>query len=95
MNKIYSNLNVDNLMKTEKFNQFNNLQQEEIKQGLEKELDISIYAKPEYNWQQMKEIRWGLEDNLDVSIYANSENDWKQMRKTRNLLVSKKGHSLY
>ena len=36
MNKIYNNLNVDNLMKTDWFNQFNKEQQEEIRLGLEK-----------------------------------------------------------
>ena len=36
---------------------FNILQKAEIKLGLEKELNISIYAKPEFNEFQMCQIR--------------------------------------
>jgi len=43
---------------------------EEIRLGLEANLDVSIYAKSEYSWEQMKEIRIGLELDLDVSKYA-------------------------
>ena len=52
------------------FNQFDKYQQEEILIGLEEKLDVSIYAKTEFNWEQMKEIREGLKNNIDVSIYA-------------------------
>ena len=45
MNKEYKNLNVDNLMKTDWFNQFNKEQQEEIRLGLESNVDVLIYAK--------------------------------------------------
>ena len=79
MNKIYNNLTIENLTKTEWFNQFNKNQQLEILQGLKDNLDVSIYAKTDFNSDQMKEIRWGLEDNLDVLIYAKSEFDWKEM----------------
>jgi len=30
----------------------------EILEGLEKKLNVSIYAKPELNWDQMREIRF-------------------------------------
>ena len=83
MNKIYNNLTIDNLIKTDLFNQFNKSQQIEILIGLENNLDISIYAKSEFNWLQMREIRWGLEDKLDVSWYAKSEFDWKQMEQIK------------
>ena len=79
MNKIYNNLIIENLIKTNWFNQFNKAQQEEILKGLEKNIDVSLYAKTKFNNYQMKEIRLGLEDNLDVSIYANSEFDEFQM----------------
>ena len=36
MNKIYNNLNIENLTKTELFNQFNKKQKEQIILGLEK-----------------------------------------------------------
>ena len=49
MNKIYNNLNINNLIKTDLFNQFNKSQQIEILIGLENNLDISIYAKSEFD----------------------------------------------
>ena len=51
MNKIYNNLNIENLSKTEWFNQFDKEQQNEVLKGLEKNLDISKYYK------EMNEIR--------------------------------------
>ena len=36
MNNIYNNLTIDNLIKTDCFNQFNKKQQEEIKIGFKK-----------------------------------------------------------
>ena len=70
MNKIYNNLNIENLKKTEWFNQFLEFEQEEILKGLKNNLDVSIYAKPEFDMSEMREIRLGLENNLDVSWYA-------------------------
>ena len=61
MNKIHNNLNADNLMKTEMFNQFNEQQQKVIILGLEQNLDVLIYAKNEFEWGQMEEIRKRLE----------------------------------
>ena len=75
MNKIYNNLNIENLMKTEWFKQFNKEQKKEILTGIENKIDISWYAKPEFNKEQMKQIRLGLENNIDVSLYANINNN--------------------
>ena len=49
MNKIHNNLNIENLTKTEWFEQFNKEQQEEITKGIQDNLDVSIYAKTEYS----------------------------------------------
>ena len=71
MNKIYNNLTIDNLMKTNWFNQFGTLQQKEIIEGYNKKLDISWYAKPEIDWWQMRKIRTSLEKKkINVFIYA-------------------------
>ena len=59
MNKIYNNLTIKNLIKTEWFNQFNKEQQEEITKGLKEDLDVSIYAKLDFNELQMFQIRTG------------------------------------
>ena len=74
-----NNLNIENLIKTEWFNQFDKKQRRIIEEDLEKNLDVSIYAKTDFTWMQMKEISWGLEDNLDVSIYANPKFNSNQM----------------
>ena len=79
MEKIYNNLSVENLTKTEWFNQFDEEQQEEILKGLKNKIDISWYAKKDFNHEQMYKIREGLEANLDVSIYAKPEYSWEQM----------------
>lgn len=46
---------------------------QEIIQGLRDGLDVSIYAKPEYDLWQMVQIRMGLQSGVDVSIYAKPE----------------------
>ena len=89
MEKIYNNLSIENLTKTEWFTQFDKNQQQVIIVGLEEKIDVSIYAKPEYNWEQMNEIRFGLLNNVNVSEYANSKYSWQEMRKIRIKLVEK------
>ncbi len=34
---------------------------EQIRLGLEENVDVSVYAKPKFNWEQMQEIRLALE----------------------------------
>ena len=90
MNKIYNNLTVDNLIKTDWFNQFNELQQKQIRMGLFFDLNVSKYANPKFNEYQMEEIRRGLEDDLDVSLYAKPDfSDWK-MKEIREKLFKEK-----
>ena len=67
MSEIYNNLNIENLIKTEWFNQFNKDQQKHILYGLKKNLDVSLYAKPEYSSLKMCSIISSLEHNLDIS----------------------------
>ena len=45
--KIYNNLNIENLTKTEWFKQFNEKQQQEILKGIKNNVDILIYADKE------------------------------------------------
>ena len=95
MNKIHNNLNIENLIKTEWFEQFNKDQQEEITKGIQDNLDVSIYATSKYSWEQMQEIREGLKDNLNVSIYAKPIFDWNQMEEIRWGLEEKLNVSIY
>ena len=78
MKKIYNNLNIENIKKTNWFKQFDKEQQREIKIGLNEGLDVSWYAKKEFSEGDMYLIRIGLEDNLDVSWYATERFDTKQ-----------------
>ena len=52
---------------------------EEIRKGLRDNLDISVYAKTEYNYNQMNFIYLGLKDNLDISKYADPKLSWEEM----------------
>ena len=71
------------MKKIEESGKFNNSQKEQISFGLQKGLDISIYAKPEFKSSQMEQIRFGLEKGLNAHIYAKPEFDYEQMRQIR------------
>ena len=73
MEKIYNNLNIENLTRTEWFNQFNKEQRREIRWGLESDIDISKYAKPEFDANQMEKIRIGLSNDVDATSYITPE----------------------
>lgn len=67
---------------------FNAAQMREIKVGQILGIDISVYAKPEFDGLQMREIRMGLdktrfEKNIKVSVYAKPEFDYFQMQEIR------------
>ena len=59
----------------------------EIRKGLYKGIDVSIYAKPEFKWLQMREIREGLEAGIDVTSYADPKIPRKQMSDIRRQLM--------
>lgn len=39
---------------------FSDEQSQEIRLGTEEGLNVSLYAKAEFNWLQMEQIPWGL-----------------------------------
>lgn len=66
---------------------FKTEQIKQIKLGIDADIDVSIYAKLEFDSDQMKEIRLGLEEGLGVSMYAEPELGWEKMKEIRlNLL---------
>ena len=87
MNKIYNNLNIENLVKTDWFNQFNKEQQKQILLGLDSKVDVLVYAKPEYDSFKMLTERIKLELGVDISYMnellemqkelINKTNKWK------------------
>lgn len=58
-------------------------QLEEIEEGIQAGVDVSIYAKKEYYAIQMRQILLGLMDNLPVEKYADPKYDWFQMEEIR------------
>ena len=71
MNKIYNNLSIENLIKTEWFNQFNEDQRYWITEGLENKIDVSVYANPEMSDSIMEEIFYSQISNIDIMPYVN------------------------
>ena len=69
-NSLYNNLTIENLIKTEWFNQFNSDQKKQILLGLEENIDILQYAKKELHYREMEEIRFKLNrKKLDKDAY--------------------------
>lgn len=54
---------------------YNEFQLSRIRADLEEGIDVSIYAKPEFDKSQMFEIYSGLRKGLNATIYAKSEFD--------------------
>ena len=67
MSKIHNNLTIENLIKTNWFNQFNKEQQKQILLGLDSKVDVLVYAKLEYNSFKMLTERIKLELGVDIS----------------------------
>ena len=89
MNKIYNNLTIENLIKTDWFNQFYQDQQEQILEGLKSNIDVSLYAKTDFSHNQMRNIRIALEKNLDFSDFINPIYHYMNMKQIRLGLVRK------
>lgn len=85
--KLANNLQIEQLLNTDWASQFNKYQLRLIRQGLDLDLDVSIYAKPELSVEQMREIREGLEAGIDVTSYADPKIPRKQMSDIRRQLM--------
>ena len=95
MKKEFKNLTVDNLIKTDWFNQFDKQQKKLIIEGLQENLDVFLYAKTKYSWGQMAHLKAGLKKNLDISLYANPEFNNFQMNEIRLGLQNSLDVSVY
>ena len=60
-----------------------------IRYGLEKGIDVSLYATNEFDYLQMEQIRYGLLNGLEVSCYLNPNIDWEEMKRIRKTLENK------
>ena len=54
MNKIYNNLNIENLLKTDWINQFNEEQKNEIRKGRQRKINLSHFVNPKFSAEQMR-----------------------------------------
>ena len=61
MDKIHKNLSYANLMKTDWANQFNPSQIMEIQIGIDNNLDVYLYANPNFKINKMIRIRCDLQ----------------------------------
>lgn len=78
--KLANNLQVEQLLKTEWANQFNKYQLHYIRNGLEDNLDVSIYAKTTLAAEHMREIVKGLKQGFDMTKYTSGEYTENQLR---------------
>lgn len=70
-------------------------QMAEINEGLDKGLDVSVYANPRYSRKQMAQIRIGLESGVDVTVFANPRYNANVMEQIREGLESGVDVSIY
>ena len=87
MEKIYNNLNIENLIKTKAFNKLTVGQKEEL-------LTSSQWFK-QFHPYQREEILTGIKNNVDILIYAKKEYDWIQMSEIREGLEDNLDVSIY
>lgn len=74
---------------------YDQIQIEEILEGQEHGVDVSVYCDKKYWAIQMRQIRLGLEEGLPVEYYADSHFDWFQMEEIRMGLKSRVDVKLY
>ncbi len=99
MERIRNGLEKDQATAAEKqvteMDKFSETQQDQIQLGLDKGLDVSVYADPKFEASQMEQIRWGLEDGLDVNKYMDPKYNGEQMSVIRNGLEQEVDISRY
>lgn len=78
--KLANNLQIEQLLKTEWANQFNKNQLYRIREGLDHNLDVSIYAKPTLAAEHMREIVKGLKQGFNMTKYTSGEYTENQLR---------------
>ena len=67
-------------------------QLQEIEEGQEKGLDVSVYEDERLNWQQMQEIRLGMMEDLPVELYSSLMYTAKGMEEKRKKLLEEQKH---
>ena len=78
--KLANNLQIEQLLKTDWADQFNKNQLYRIREGLNHNLDVSIYAKTTLAAEHMREIVKGLKLGFDMTKYTSGEYTENQLR---------------
>lgn len=78
--KLANNLQVEQLLNTDWADQFNKNQLYHIREGLNHNLDVSIYAKTTLAAEHMREIVKGLKQGFDMTKYTSGEYTENQLR---------------
>ena len=78
--KLANNLQIEQLLNTDWASQLNKYQLHYIREGLNNNLDVSIYAKPELYAEQMREIVKGLKQGFNMIKYASGNYSEGQIR---------------
>ena len=92
--KLMNNMSIDSLTRMYEQQDFDDLQLNEIRVGLDRGVDVSIYANRIYHWGQMQMIRKGLERHLDISKYADPRMPLNDMIHMYQKLRKQKGVSV-
>ena len=74
---------------------FNVFQLEQIRQGLQEGVDVSVYMDGRYSWLDMEEIRKGLKQGIDMTAYREAGYSTAQKREIRKGLARGLDVSIY
>ena len=86
MMKLKNNISLDGIIKSfeEKYGRrYTENQLTQLRLGYEHNVNILVYAHPNFSSFEMQEIRLGLENNVDVTRYAYWNFDCLQMQEIR------------
>lgn len=87
--KLTNNLSFESLIQMHEDqyeHRYDEYQLEELRDGYDNGLDISIYANPAFDRVQMSLIRLGIENNIDINKYAFIEYNYYLMEIIYELL---------
>ena len=65
-NKIYNILLIENLTKTDCFNQFDEYQKSEITEGLKSNIDVFLYANPQFSHRETRNVEECKSSNFKI-----------------------------
>lgn len=88
-------MKIDEVMKKiEESGKFNYSQKEQIRFGLEKDLDVNTYVKPKFDWRQIRQISTDLGGDLYLKEWMEYyAKEWKFWNRVVRILSKKDGYS--